>query len=95
MSKPRLLIIGAGLSGLSAGCYAQINGYEAHLFEHHSIPGGVCTAWARNGYTIDGCVQWLMGSKEGSAFHTLYRELGVFEGVTLLPVTFPVPRSTR
>jgi len=88
MSKPRLLIIGAGLSGLSAGCYAQINGYEAHLFEHHSIPGGVCTAWARNGYTIDGCVQWLMGSKEGSAFHALYRELGALEGVTLLPVTF-------
>ncbi len=28
----------------------------------HNLPGGVCTAWKRGGYTFDGCIHWLMGS---------------------------------
>ena len=41
MSDKSIIIIGAGLAGLSAGCYAQMNGYRARIFEHHSKPGGV------------------------------------------------------
>ena len=44
-----MIIIGGGLAGLSAGCYARMNGFETKIFEHHSIPGGVCTAWKREG----------------------------------------------
>jgi phytoene dehydrogenase-like protein len=28
-----IIIIGAGISGLAAGCYAQMNGYRSHIFE--------------------------------------------------------------
>lgn len=66
-----IIIIGAGIAGLSAGCYGRMNGYRTQIFERHNIPGGVCTAWQRKGYTIDGCIHWLVGSSPGSNFHRL------------------------
>lgn len=52
MSGKKMIIIGAGIAGLSAGCYAQMNGYQTTIFEMHDKPGGLCTAWKRKGYTI-------------------------------------------
>src|SRR3989304_2375133 len=49
-----IIIIGAGIAGLSAGCYGQMNGYKTRIFELHDKPGGLCTAWKRKGYTFDG-----------------------------------------
>jgi phytoene desaturase len=72
-----LVIIGAGLAGLSTGCYAQMNGYRSHIFEHRAVPGGVAAAWKRGGYLIDGGIHFIMGHKPGTALHELYRELGV------------------
>ncbi len=71
----KVVIIGAGISGLAAGCYLQMNGYETQILEKHTIPGGLCTSWSRKGYCFDGCVHWLLGSAEGNAFHQLWSEL--------------------
>ena len=79
-----IAIIGAGIAGLSAGCYAQMNGYRAKIFEMHTTPGGVCTAWKRKGYTIDGCIHWLVGSGPASNYHRLWREVGAIQGRTML-----------
>jgi phytoene dehydrogenase-like protein len=72
-----IIIIGAGLAGLSTGCYGQMNGYKTQIFEMHDKPGGVCTAWERKGYTIDGCLHWVVGSSPNSSYHFLWEELGV------------------
>ncbi len=77
---PRALIIGAGVSGLSVGCYLQMNGFDTEIFEMHDQPGGVCTAWKRGGYTFDGCIHWLMGSGPSSNMHQLWRELHAVQG---------------
>ncbi len=74
-----LIIIGAGMAGLSAGCYAQMNGYESVIFESHAIPGGLCTAWKRKGYTFDTSIHLLFSSSSGM-FHRIWRELGVLPG---------------
>jgi phytoene dehydrogenase-like protein len=71
-----IIIIGGGLTGLSAGCYSRMNGYKTTIFEMHSITGGVATAWKRKGYTIDGAMNWLMGSKPGSGLYQVWEELG-------------------
>lgn len=75
----KLLIIGGGVAGLSAGIYGRMNGYDTEIFEMHTIPGGVCTAWKRGDYLFDGCIHWLVGSKPGNAFHAVWRELGVLK----------------
>jgi phytoene dehydrogenase-like protein len=71
----KVSIIGAGMSGLCAGCYLQMNGFETEIFEKHSIPGGLCTSWHKDGYTIDGCVHWILGSDDGSSFHKMWSEI--------------------
>jgi phytoene dehydrogenase-like protein len=68
-------IIGAGISGLSVGCYLQMNGYETRIFEKHNIPGGLCTSWQKSGYTFDGCAHWILGSDTGSSFYKIWNEL--------------------
>ena len=50
MASKSVIIIGAGIAGLSAGCYAQMNGYTSRIFEMHDKPGGLCTAWKRGIY---------------------------------------------
>ncbi|MCL4535575.1 MAG: NAD(P)/FAD-dependent oxidoreductase [Bacteroidetes bacterium] len=77
MAEKSVIIIGAGLAGLSVGCYAQMNGYRSHIFEHHSLPGGVATAWKRDGYTIDGGIHFLWGHKPGSPGYALCQELRI------------------
>ncbi len=77
----KVCIIGAGVAGLSAGCYLQMNGYETEIFELHNIAGGLCTSWKRDGYTIDGCIQWLMGSGPSNNFYYLWDELIDMENI--------------
>jgi phytoene dehydrogenase-like protein len=75
-----IIIIGAGIAGLSAGCYAQMNGYKTRIFELHDKPGGLCTSWTRRGYTFNGCIEWTIGSKTGSPYNRLFAELGAVQG---------------
>ena len=68
-------IIGAGIAGLSAGCYLQMNGYDTEIFELHNKPGGLCTSWKRGDYTIDGCIHWLVGSGPSIRFRDFLRQM--------------------
>lgn len=54
--EAEVVIIGAGIAGLSLGCYLQMNGFNVQIFESHNIPGGLCTSWKRKGYLFDGCI---------------------------------------
>ncbi|MCB5906979.1 phytoene desaturase family protein [Streptomyces pinistramenti] len=75
-----MIIIGAGLGGLSTGCYAQMNGYRSQILEMHEIPGGCCTAWERGDFTLDCCISWLLGSGPGNEMHQIWLELGALQG---------------
>ena len=69
-----VIIIGAGISGLTCGIYAQINGFATEIYEQHTIPGGECTGWDRGGYHFDGCIHWLVGTKAGSQLNGMWRD---------------------
>lgn len=79
MANKKVIIIGAGIAGLAAGCYAQMNGFDSEIFELHTLPGGLCTAWERKGYTFDGCLHYLFGSGEGQPFNQVWQELGAVQ----------------
>jgi phytoene dehydrogenase-like protein len=80
VTEKKIVVVGAGMAGLSAGCYARMNGYRTTILEMHDRAGGLLTAWRRNGYTIDGCIHWLVGSGPGAGFHRVWQELGVVQG---------------
>ncbi len=74
-----IIIIGAGIAGLAAGCYARMNGYRTTIFELHDLPGGLCTAWERRDYIFDGCIHYLFGSGEGQPFYDMWEDLGAVQ----------------
>ena len=77
-----IIIIGAGMGGLSAGCHGQMNGYNTQIFEMHTLPGGQCASWKRKGYTFDACIHYLFGCSPSSKIYQLWHELvGAFGAV--------------
>ncbi|MBE6674129.1 MAG: NAD(P)/FAD-dependent oxidoreductase [Ruminococcaceae bacterium] len=79
----RILIIGGGVSGLSAGIYAQLSGHQAVICEKNHIVGGNLTGWQRGEYHIDNCIHWLTGTNPNSSTYKLWEELGVLGGIDI------------
>lgn len=77
----KILIIGAGISGLSTGCYGQMNNFQSEIYEMHSIPGGVCTSWERGNYLFDHCLHWVIGSNKGTSLYPIFKELGIADSI--------------
>lgn len=75
----KVIIIGAGLTGLSAGIALQKEGIDTEIFEMAPWPGGVCTGWTRLGYTFDGCVHWMVGTKEGGQIRKMYEKVNALK----------------
>ena len=78
-AKKKVVIIGAGISGLAAGIYLLDNGYDVTVYEKHFIPGGECTGWTRNGTFIDGCAHWIVGTNKESELFPLWKHVGAFD----------------
>ncbi len=80
----RILIIGGGVAGLSAGIFARLNGFEACIFERGEVAGGNLTGWQRGEYHIDNCIHWLTGTNPNSTTYRLWEELGVLGEVEVI-----------
>ncbi|MGD6806856.1 MAG: phytoene desaturase family protein [Candidatus Bathyarchaeia archaeon] len=85
VGEKSIIIIGAGLGGLSTGCYGQMNGYKTKIFEMQDKPGGVCVSWKRKGYSFDYAVHNIFGVTTNPQLHTVYtklwHELGALRGL--------------
>lgn len=82
MVKKSIVIIGAGLAGLSTGCYGQMNGYQTQIFEMQNKPGGVCVSWKRNNYSFDYAVHNVFGistKPTGTLYNKVWQELGALK----------------
>lgn len=77
----KIIIIGAGVSGLSAGIYAQMHGHNATIYERHFKAGGNLTGWDRCGYHIDNCIHWLTGTNPVTKLYKTWESLGALGDV--------------
>ena len=77
----KIAIIGAGIAGLSAGCFLQMNGYDTEIFESYILTGGLCTAWKRDGYVFENAIHWLTGAKPGDSFYASWNALVDMKGL--------------
>ena len=73
----KVVIIGAGVSGLSAGIYALQAGYSVEIYEKNKMPGGECAGWNRQGYHIDNCIHFLVGCNKDEQLYKMWENLGV------------------
>ncbi|MBR3041141.1 MAG: NAD(P)/FAD-dependent oxidoreductase [Eubacterium sp.] len=74
--KEKVVVIGGGISGLSAGIYALLAGFDVTIYEKNAIPGGECIGWNRKGYHIDNCIHWLTGTKKGTELYDVWKQVG-------------------
>lgn len=75
----KVIVVGAGIAGLSAGIYALQSGFDVTIYEGHTIPGGASTSWRRNGYLFEGGMHWLTGSSPKTALNRLWCEVGALD----------------
>lgn len=71
----KIVIIGGGVSGISAGIYALQQNLEVEIYEKNNILGGECTGWYRDGYMVDNCMHWLTGCRPGEKLRGLWNNL--------------------
>lgn len=76
-AERNLVVIGAGIAGLSAGVYAMRSGYRVTIVEKGGAPGGLCASWRRGGYLFDGSAAGLAGTSPDAPIRRLWEELGV------------------
>lgn len=80
----KVIIIGGGIAGLTAGIYAQQKGYNTEIYEKNPLPGGECTGWDRQGYHIDNCIHWLTGCRPEDGIYKLWQNIGAVSETTQL-----------
>ena len=81
MGMKTILILGGGVSGLSAGIYARYHGFRAIVCERHGVAGGNLTGWQRGEYHIDNCIHWLTGTNPKTQTYQTWKALGALENI--------------
>ena len=81
-AKEKIIIIGGGIAGLSAGVYALLAGFDAEIYEKNAIPGGECIGWNRKGYHIDNCIHWLTGTRKDTEMYEVWKKVGALTDET-------------
>ena len=77
--RKKVYVIGAGVSGLSAGIYAARCGFDVTILEQHFTFGGLSTSWSRKGYFFEGGMHWLTGSGEDQPLNKVWKQLGALQ----------------
>ena len=75
----KVIVVGGGIAGLSAGIYALKAGYEAEIYEKNAIAGGECMGWNRRGYHIDNCIHWLTGTDPDTKLWKVWKTVGAID----------------
>jgi len=75
MAKKKIIILGAGLAGLSAAWHLKKRGIESAVFEREDAVGGLCRSKNINGFTFD-YDGHLLHFKHRSTFNFIHDLLG-------------------
>lgn len=81
-SKKKIVIVGGGIAGLSAGIYGKLAGYDVDIYEKNPVAGGQCMGWNRKGCHIDNCIHWLTGTKTGTGLRKVWETVGALDEST-------------
>jgi prolycopene isomerase len=84
-----VIVIGAGIGGLSAAATLARSGLGVRLLERHSQPGGYATTFTRAPFEFEAALHMVVGvgsQKRLSPFGEMLDELGVLERVNFLSI---------
>lgn len=76
--RKEIIIIGGGIAGLNAGIELLQKGHKVTIIEKNSNVGGLCSGYDVNGFYIDACIHWLMGTQKSNALYELWNNIDAF-----------------
>ncbi len=81
-----IIIIGAGLGGLTAGAKLAKEGKKVLLIEQHDRPGGCATTFSRRDFTMEVGLHEMDGLHPRDLKTKIFNDLGIFDSVKFLRV---------
>ncbi|MBF2066532.1 MAG: C-3',4' desaturase CrtD [Calothrix sp. C42_A2020_038] len=76
-SKPRVVVIGAGIGGLTAGALLAHGGYSVLILDQALVPGGCASTFKRKGFTFDVGATQVAGLEPGGIHNRIFSELEI------------------
>jgi C-3',4' desaturase CrtD len=73
----KIIVIGAGIGGLTAGALLAKRGYEVAVYERASVVGGCASTFKRKGFIFDVGATQVAGLEAGGIHHRIFNELGI------------------
>ncbi|MBT8248189.1 MAG: NAD(P)/FAD-dependent oxidoreductase [Acidimicrobiia bacterium] len=83
MERRDVIVIGAGLAGLSAAAHLATEGHRPLVLEHHAVPGGFAHEFTRRGFRFEVALHALDGAGPGGWLYGMLKPLGVLDRITL------------
>ena len=75
--KSRVVVVGAGIGGLTAGALLAKRGHEVTVFDQAIVPGGCASTFKRRGFTFDVGATQVAGLEPGGIHHRIFEELEI------------------
>ncbi|MEL4896322.1 C-3',4' desaturase CrtD [Crocosphaera sp. Alani8] len=79
----QIIVVGAGIGGLTAGALLARRGYDVTVYEQAYVPGGCASTFKRRGFTFDVGATQVAGLEPGGIHQRIFEELEI----DLPPVT--------
>jgi len=73
--KSRVIVVGAGIGGLTAGALLAKAGHRVTIFDQAIAPGGCASTFKRRGFTFDVGATQVAGLEPGGIHHRIFQEL--------------------
>ena len=86
-----VIVIGAGIGGLTAAALLQERGFSTIVFEKNKFPGGSCSAFQKGGYTFDAGASVFYGFCDDDSRGTLNLHTRIFRKLGVEVQTIPDP----
>ncbi|NEP19212.1 MAG: C-3',4' desaturase CrtD [Leptolyngbya sp. SIO4C1] len=74
---PKVVVIGAGIGGLTAAALLAKRGYAVKVFDQAIVPGGCASTFKRGGFTFDVGATQVAGLEPGGIHQQIFEELEI------------------
>lgn len=76
-SSSGIIVVGAGIGGLTAGALLAKRGYRVTVFDQAVVPGGCASTFKRRGFTFDVGATQVAGLEPGGIHERIFQELDI------------------
>jgi prolycopene isomerase len=81
-----VIVIGAGMGGLTAAAFLAKKGFKTLLLEKEDQVGGYVVSFKRQGFFFDATGAFVGGCHEGGEFFQILNEIGAHEEIEFIPI---------